>query len=86
MSAFDDYVYERVKISKQFFEDYMKATKEMQTAIENDKEIRTLNDIFRVAVDEGFSEREALWAVVEIVENRLAEFGLFPEGRDPNEG
>lgn len=49
-----------------------------------DREIETLNRIYNYAVDESFSEHEALIAIVNIVEARLADFGMFPEGDDPN--
>lgn len=51
----------------------------------DNREVEVLNEIFAIANDESFSEREALQAIVEIVEDRFSEFGMFPEGEDPNE-
>ena len=43
-----------------------------------------LNAIYDIAVDENFSEHEALIAIIGVVEDRLAQFGMFPENTDPN--
>lgn len=49
-----------------------------------DREVEILNNIYNYAVDPSFSEHEALLAIMEIVEDRLADFGMFPSGEDPN--
>jgi hypothetical protein len=43
-----------------------------------------LNNIHCVANDENLSEKEALLVIMAIVEDRLANFGIFVEGQDPN--
>lgn len=49
-------------------------------------EVDILNKIYDIAIDQSFSEHEALTAIIEIVEDRLAQFGLFPHSHntDPN--
>jgi hypothetical protein len=52
--------------------------------MKNDNEIEVLQNIFAVANDENFSDKEALNIIMSIIEERLATFGMFPEGADEN--